>query len=207
MKTLYTISATAMMILNSITTFSNAVDSSHINTEITIEIKTITHPTCNHKSDGSITIEVKGGKTPYHYNWNTFPVQTTMTATNLKSGIYFVEITDAAGRIAFRSVELLDPITTLVKEEITATNQNHVVAINSTTHEDNLIISLNDVRVINEKSLTNLDVGIHKLEIQNQQNCIVTQYIQIIEISETAENEIVLTPLELTEEESMVVTK
>lgn len=207
MKTLYTISATAMMLSNSMATFSNEVDSSNINTEIIIEIKTISHPTCNHKSDGSITIEVKGGKTPYQYNWNTFPVQTTMTATNLHSGIYFVEITDASGRISFRSVELLDPILTSVEEEVTATTQNPVVVVNSTVKEDNLIISINDVRVINEKSLTNLDVGIHKLEIQNHQNCIVTQYIQIVAISETTRSEIVLTPLELTQEEPIAVTK
>lgn len=55
-------------------------------------------------SDGSITVNVvSGGTPPYTYSWNTTPVQTTQTATNLPSGGYSVLVTDAAGCSAWLS--------------------------------------------------------------------------------------------------------
>jgi gliding motility-associated-like protein len=52
---------------------------------------------CN-KPDGSATIDtVWGGSPPYSYSWNTNPVQTTQTASNITSGSYNLVITDANG--------------------------------------------------------------------------------------------------------------
>lgn len=48
-------------------------------------------------TDGSATINVTGGTGPFTYLWNTSPVQTTATASNLKSGSYTVKVTDANG--------------------------------------------------------------------------------------------------------------
>jgi gliding motility-associated-like protein len=52
---------------------------------------------CN-KADGSATVDTVSGGTPsYTYLWNTTPVQTTKTATNIVGGNYNVTITDANG--------------------------------------------------------------------------------------------------------------
>jgi gliding motility-associated-like protein len=52
---------------------------------------------CN-KPDGSATIDtVWGGTAPYSYSWNTSPVQTTQTASNIVAGNYNLVITDANG--------------------------------------------------------------------------------------------------------------
>ncbi len=47
---------------------------------------------------GSLTVAPVGGTTPYTYSWNTVPVQTGITATNLTAGVaYTVIVTDANG--------------------------------------------------------------------------------------------------------------
>lgn len=56
----------------------------------------VTGATCN-SSNGSIQLIVAGGTPPLSYSWNTTPVQTTATATNLAAGNYTCTITDAGG--------------------------------------------------------------------------------------------------------------
>ncbi len=53
---------------------------------------------------GSATVIVSGGSAPYSYAWNTTPVQTGATATNLLPGQYTVTITDAGGCTAIQTV-------------------------------------------------------------------------------------------------------
>jgi hypothetical protein len=45
--------------------------------------------------NGTATVNVSGGTTPYTYKWNTTPVQTAKTATGLVSGNFVVTTTDA----------------------------------------------------------------------------------------------------------------
>jgi gliding motility-associated-like protein len=57
-----------------------------------------TNPSCNNGTNGSITANVSNGTTPYDFVWNTTPIQTAATATNLSGGInYAVTVTDANG--------------------------------------------------------------------------------------------------------------
>lgn len=46
-------------------------------------------------ANGEATVSVSGGLAPYTYQWNTDPVQTDSTATNLSAGVYSVIVTDA----------------------------------------------------------------------------------------------------------------
>lgn len=48
-------------------------------------------------ANGSATAVVRGGSPPYTYNWNTTPVQTTATATNLPPKTYSITVTDSKG--------------------------------------------------------------------------------------------------------------
>lgn len=60
-------------------------------------ITSVTTSNCN-KADGSATVDTVSGGTPgYTYSWNTTPVQTTKTASNITSGTYSVVVTDANG--------------------------------------------------------------------------------------------------------------
>ncbi|HEY0110567.1 MAG TPA: SprB repeat-containing protein, partial [Fibrella sp.] len=52
---------------------------------------------CFGTATGASTVAVAGGTPPFSYTWNTTPVQTTATATNLQAGTYSAIVTDAAG--------------------------------------------------------------------------------------------------------------
>ena len=51
--------------------------------------------TCYGGNDGTATVSVTCGTSPYTYQWSTTPAQTTAIATGLSAGIYTVTITDA----------------------------------------------------------------------------------------------------------------
>ncbi len=49
---------------------------------------------CNGDSDGTVSVTVTGGTSPYSYLWSDAASQTTMTATGLTVGTYTVTVTD-----------------------------------------------------------------------------------------------------------------
>jgi gliding motility-associated-like protein len=61
---------------------------------LSASITTVIADTCN-KNVGSATVSVSAGSTPYNYNWNTSPPQTSATVGNLSGGTYQVTVTDA----------------------------------------------------------------------------------------------------------------
>ncbi len=64
---------------------------------------------CHGLNDGEASVFVQGGCLPYTYVWNTVPVQTSATATNLSAGVYAVTVTDANGQVITLSVTLIEP--------------------------------------------------------------------------------------------------
>lgn len=75
--------------------------------------------TCDGVDDGTATITVSGGITPYTYLWSDG--QTTATATNLAPGAYDVTATDALGSTQMEMVliEAPDPIEFVASEDTT----------------------------------------------------------------------------------------
>ena len=57
----------------------------------------ITNELCAGDFNGSATATASGGGAPYTYGWNTSPVQTSATASNLTAGTWNVVVTDAFG--------------------------------------------------------------------------------------------------------------
>ena len=60
-------------------------------------------------SDGSITVGVLGGTTPYSYLWSGSPGQTTAISTGLVPGTYLVTVTDANGCNTLASALITQP--------------------------------------------------------------------------------------------------
>ncbi|TAL62892.1 MAG: T9SS type A sorting domain-containing protein [Bacteroidetes bacterium] len=59
--------------------------------------------------DGSATVTVTGGIPPFTYAWNTFPIQTTTTISNLSAGNYFITVTDGVGCSATKNEVVSQP--------------------------------------------------------------------------------------------------
>jgi hypothetical protein len=78
---------------------------------------TSTDASCDGLNDGTATMTVSGGITPYTYLWSDG--QTTATATNLAAGTYDVTATDALGGTQMEMVliEAPDPIEFVASED------------------------------------------------------------------------------------------
>ena len=70
-------------------------------------IPTNTPATCT--TNGSATLTVTGSSSPYTISWNTTPVQTGITASNLPAGNYIATITDAASCTSTFPVTIAGP--------------------------------------------------------------------------------------------------
>ncbi|HXB39204.1 MAG TPA: choice-of-anchor L domain-containing protein [Bacteroidia bacterium] len=80
------------------------------NTGSTLNVNaTSTNPKCNNGTNGTATVTVNGGTAPYTYSWNTTPVQTTVTASNLGAGTFVVTVTDNGGCVSTATVTLVNP--------------------------------------------------------------------------------------------------
>lgn len=60
-----------------------------------ITVTSLKNVTCNGESNGSISISVSGGTSPYNYYWDNGAI--TQNISNLKAGIYQVEVVDTTG--------------------------------------------------------------------------------------------------------------
>ena len=75
---------------------------------------------CFGRSDGSSTLQIAGGTTPYTIVWNSNPAQQTVALSNVVAGTYIAGITDANGCALSDTVLIEEP------SLLTATIQNVV---------------------------------------------------------------------------------
>ena len=69
-----------------------------------------TDGTCFGMCNGSATVTATGGMLPYTpISWNTIPSQSTLTAANLCTGTYIIQVQDGAGCIQTQSVTINEP--------------------------------------------------------------------------------------------------
>ena len=87
---------------------------------------------CINQCNGSVSVSVSGGVSPYSYSWNTSPVQTTITATGLCDTLYTLMVTDSLGYTLNKSVFInslspppSDPICLITVD--TSLNKNKIV--------------------------------------------------------------------------------
>lgn len=79
-------------------------------TTFTTVLSTSTTPvSCNGGTNGTATVTTSGGFPPYTISWNSIPVQTTTTATNLAAGTYTVTLTDANGCVGTTTATVTEP--------------------------------------------------------------------------------------------------
>lgn len=72
-------------------------------------VSSATLPATCGNANGSATVIVSGGTSPYGYNWNTPTPQNTNIAINLNGGIWMLTTTDGNGCIITRTVDIPAP--------------------------------------------------------------------------------------------------
>ena len=68
-----------------------------------------TDPSCNGYSDGTATVSINGGTSPFTYLWDDASLQSTNTASALIGGSYSVSVSDANGCSNAASIILTNP--------------------------------------------------------------------------------------------------
>jgi gliding motility-associated-like protein len=74
---------------------------------------------CAGGTNGSATATVTGGLEPYTFSWNTIPVQTKETATDLSAGTFTITITDSFGCIKTAIVNITEPQPLSIQSAVT----------------------------------------------------------------------------------------
>jgi gliding motility-associated-like protein len=69
----------------------------------------VVNVSCNGGTNGSATASITGINSPFTYSWNSAPVQTTATASNLPAGNYTCTVTDNKGCTSTTTVTITQP--------------------------------------------------------------------------------------------------
>jgi gliding motility-associated-like protein len=138
---------------------------------------------CN--GGGSATVNASGGTGPYSYSWNTSPVQTTVTATNLSAGNYTATVTDSNGCTSSATVSISpDP------GGLSATISSHTDVSCASTNDGSATVSVSGGTspysyswstspVQTTATATNLAAGNYTVTVTDANNCTATATVAI----------------------------
>lgn len=128
--------------------------------------------TCFGGNDGSATAIASGGTPPYTYSWNTIPVQTTQTATNLPAGTYTVTVKDAnttkTASVTIASPAVLQPVLTVGNVSSCLANDGSITATISGGTSPYVFSWSNGSM---SPTITGLAMGSYTLTITDANNC------------------------------------
>ncbi|WP_174544390.1 SprB repeat-containing protein, partial [Flavobacterium glycines] len=140
-------------------------------------ISNSTNVNCYGGATGSATVSVTGGTTAYSYSWNTTPVQTTATATNLAAGTYTVNVTDAKGCTTSAQVTITQPAAALSATISNSTNVNCYggatgsATVSVTGGTTAYSYSWNTTPVQTTATATNLAAGTYTVNVTDAKGC------------------------------------
>lgn len=139
---------------------------------------------CFGSCDGSLTANPSGGTSPFFYNWNSVPSQTTQTTlANLCPGNYNVTVTDTRGCIQSTVASVVQA--TVLTASISNVQPSCNVCIGSATGQGvggtgPYTYSWSPGGQTSQTP-NNLCVGIHTLTVRDSKNCVATRTVQILQ--------------------------
>lgn len=144
-----------------------------------VTTQTILPASCSDTSDGSATINITGGATPYTISWPNG--QSSLTATNLAEGTYLVEVRDNTNCLAIQSVTVTAPdelvINTLSQTVPNcAGNSDGQIAIEATGGNGTYSYLWNTGAIT--PALPNIPAGNYTVVVKDIKNC--TQQKQLV---------------------------
>ena len=149
-----------------------------------------TDVSCFGGNNGSVSVIGSGGTSNYSYSWNTNPVQTTPTASDLFAGTYSVRVTDSKGCVFNTSpVVISEPSAALLVQ--TTDSDIDCFGTNTGTAEATVsggttpyTYSWNTTPVQNSSLASNLYAGTYSVNVTDAKGC--TTISSAIEISQPA---------------------
>ncbi|MEZ7497156.1 PKD domain-containing protein [Flavobacterium sp. Arc3] len=131
---------------------------------------------CFGGNDGSATVSVSGGTSPYSYSWNTSPIQTLSTATGLKAGIYNVTVTDANGCGISSPITITEPagmsaIITAQTDVFCSGNSTGSATVTANGGTSPFTYSWNTTPIQTSNVAINLAIGTYTVTVTDSKAC------------------------------------
>lgn len=142
----------------------------------------ITPATCSDTADGTASISITGGSTPYTILWPNG--QTTSTATSLAGGEYIVEVRDNTSCLALQAITVPAPdaliINTLNKEDPNCNgNSDGMITLEATGGNGTYSYTWNTGATT--PTLMNLAAGTYTVTVKDVKNCTEEEQIILID--------------------------
>ncbi len=174
---------------------------------ISIINSSVTNATCNGFSDGSITIAITGGTSPFTFTLNPGGIETNSTGifNNLPAGNYTVDIDDinGCGIVTSNVLTITQPsaiiIDSLISNGISCTGNNDAeIHINASGGTVPYNYSIDDeATYVSNKDFTGLAPGTYYLSLKDANNCIIyidtLSYINPLPLVAVSESKIDIT--------------
>jgi hypothetical protein len=149
-------------------------------------ITIVSNVPCFNGVNGSATVAVIGGIGPYTYAWNTTPVQTTQTASNLCAGTYTVTVKDSRDSIATASITITQPpaitnvIASITKNlDCFGASSGSASVSNPTGGTPPYSYSWNTIPAQQTQIATNMKAGDYTVTVTDSKGCIAQAAVTI----------------------------
>ncbi len=141
---------------------------------------------CAGDADGSITVDVTGGSTPYAFNWSNG--ETTQNIAGLAAGQYELEITDALGCMVTAIYEIEEPSTIVgvLTTTQTSTPSTNDGSIDLTVSGGQPPYQFNWSNGLNSEDISNLFVGPYSVTITDANGCSIIENTTITAVGALA---------------------
>ncbi|HMQ75389.1 MAG TPA: choice-of-anchor L domain-containing protein [Flavobacteriales bacterium] len=146
-------------------------------TALTAVIATSTPVLCHGASTGSATVSASGGTGPYTYSWNTSPVQSTASASDLAAGTWTCTVTDANGCTTTAQVTITQPAAPLQADLLSTTPEDcfgdleGTAVLSVTGGSGSYAVNWSTVPPQNGLMATGLAAGTYTATISDQNGC------------------------------------
>lgn len=134
--------------------------------------------------NGNATVTVFGGTGPYKYSWNTVPIQTSASATNLCSGSYTVTVTDADSCKITQNVTIVPTVTITITSSASGLSCNGACDGTATANASGGTLpytyTWSSVPIQTTATATNLCAGTYTITVQDKAGCNNTDSVKFI---------------------------
>lgn len=146
-----------------------------------------TNVSCNGGTNGTLSANPVG-LPGFSYSWNTTPIQTSQTATNVPAGSYTVTMTDASGCVATANVSITQPNAIVANTVLTQVTCNGVcngsITVNAVGGTGALQYQLNGGAFQASNVFNSLCAGNYTVVVRDANNC--TQILNVVITQPTA---------------------
>lgn len=147
---------------------------------------TVTETRCGVPENGTATLSVSGGITPYTITWGHNPAETNLNLSGLSAGLYEVTVTDGEGCSLIRSAEVLEAeglVLTMDTVSVScAGGANGQVSVAATGGEGQVSYAWSAPGAGNVAQLSNLSAGLYSVTVTDEFGCTATASIPLEEL-------------------------